>query len=127
MRPKPLRSNERTFEMRADDVRVGTILWNLAQCRRQVVLWRSDERRLIRGHSALEQRLPRLPITLCVGRKEIDACKPVDLQVDETRSGDSGSIRRAQPDPGDLAVGDLDVAGDELALDERCLDTESHF
>ena len=38
MRSEPLRGDERTFEMRTDDVRSGAILRNLVQCRRQLVL-----------------------------------------------------------------------------------------
>ena len=67
--------DERALEMRADDVRRGTVLADLAERRRQLVLGRRDERRLVRGHAAREQRLARFPVTLCVGREEVDACR----------------------------------------------------
>src|SRR5216684_3930740 len=126
MRPEPLRRDERPLEMRADDVRCGAVLRNLVQRRRQLVLGRRDEGRLIGGHTAREQRFARSPVTLSVGREEVDAREPVDLQVDETRSSDSGSVRRTQADSRDLTVGNLDVAGNEPALDERGLYSQSH-
>ena len=42
-----------------------------------------------------------------------------------TQDGEPAAVRRREPDPGDEAVDDLDVAGDEQALDHRRLDSES--
>src|SRR6266508_497012 len=66
MRPEPLGRDERALEMRPDDVRRGTVQWNLAQRRRQLVLGRGDERRLVGGHAAREQSLARLAVALRV-------------------------------------------------------------
>jgi hypothetical protein len=93
------------------------------QRRRQLVLGRRDEGRLVGGHAAGEQRLTRLAIALRVGGEKVDACEPVDLQVDEARSGDSGSVRRAQADAGDATVNHIDVAGNQGPVDECCPDS----
>jgi hypothetical protein len=96
------------------------------QRRRQLVLGRRDECRLIGGHAAREQRLTRLAIALRVGGEKVDTCEPVDLEVDEPRSGDSGSVRRAQTDACDATVKHLDVAGNQVPVDERCPDSQPH-
>src|SRR2546426_3166974 len=57
MRPEPFRRDERSLEMRADDVRGVAVSWDFAQCRGQLVLGGRDERRLVGGYAALEQRL----------------------------------------------------------------------
>ena len=59
-----------------------------------------------------------------VGREEIDAAEAVHLQVDEARSGDSLAGMTVQAHRGDPSIRDLDVATDEVALDERALDAE---
>ncbi len=126
MRPEPLRRDERALEMRADDVRRGTVQRHLVQRRRQLVFGRGDERRLVGGHAAREQRLARFAVALGVGREEVDACEPVDLQVDEPGSGDSVSVRRAHADACDATVNHVDVAGNQVPVDECCPDAESH-
>jgi hypothetical protein len=55
---------------------------------------------------------------------EVDAAESVDVQVDEPRRSDTASRTAVQPDRGNAAVGDLDVARQKLAVDERGLDSE---
>ena len=108
------------------DLGRGTVQRDLVQRRGQLVLGRGDERRLVGGHAAREQRLARFPVTLRVCREKVDACEPVDLQVDEARRSDSGSIRRAQTDAVDATVNHVDVAGNQIPVDECCPNAESH-
>jgi hypothetical protein len=112
--------------MRTDDVRTRTVLRNLVQRGRQLFLRRGDERRLIRSHTAGEQRLPRFPVTVRVGREKVHARKAVDLQVDEAWCSDPDSVGRAQTNAGDVTVDHVDVPENEAPVDERCPDSESH-
>jgi len=84
------------------------------------------ERRLVRSHTAGEQRLPRFPVTVRVGREKVHARKAVDLQVDEAWCSDPDSVGRAQTNAGDVTVDHVDVPENEAPVDERCPDSESH-
>ena len=50
----------------------------------------------------------------------------VHLEVDETRRCDSAAVAARNPAAHDPAVGDLDVAGHELPVDQRGFDAEPH-
>src|SRR5207248_1785481 len=56
----------------------------------------------------------------------IAAPEAVRLEVDEAGRGDPASVPRGEAVAGDRAVGDLDVAGDKAAIDERGRDAEPH-
>ena len=60
-----------------------------------------------------------------VGVCEIDAREAVDLEIDEPRDGDPAP-RPGEPDAVDPVVHDLDVAPQELAVDDRGPDAEPH-
>src|SRR5439155_13510563 len=98
---------------------------HLAQRGEQLLLGRRDQRRLVRGHAGLAQRLAR---GVVVGRgrvQEVDAAEAVHLEVDEARHRQPAPAT-AEAHVGDTAVDDLDVAPDELAADERGFDAEPH-
>src|SRR5262249_22406776 len=78
------------------------------------------------GHTGFEQRVPRARVAVGVRIEEVDPREAVDLQIDESRHRDASPVRRRQAIPGDRVIGDLDVAGNELALDERGLDSQLH-
>ena len=124
MRPEPLRGDERALEMRTEDARRRAVLRHLAQRRRQLVLRRGDEGRLVRGHAALAQCRARAAIAVRVGGEEVNAREAVHLQVDEAGGRDTRSGSSVQPDGRDPSVHDLDVPGQKLPVDERCLDAQ---
>ena len=124
MRAQAFRRDERSLEVRAEDVRGGAVLRQLAERRGQVLLSRRDERGLERGHSRAEESLAGAAIAVRVRREEIDPAEPVHLQVDEPGGGDPVAFVAVHADRGDASVGDLDVARQELSADERRLDAE---
>src|SRR5581483_1764096 len=97
----------------------------------ELVLRRGDEGRLERGDAGGGERLAGHCIAGGVRGGEVDAAEAVDVQVDEPRHGDPATAPAAdpgRPDPGrrDPAVHDLDVPGNERALDDSRLDAELH-
>src|SRR4029079_5500525 len=72
------------------------------------------------------QRFARPRVTPSVGVEEVDSAEAVHLEVDEAGRGEAASIRREDSVGGDDPVLDLDVAGDEAAVDERRADSEPH-
>ncbi len=58
---------------------------HLAHRREHLLLGARDQRREIRGHAGLEQRLAGAPVGARVRVEEVDAAEPVHLQVDEAR------------------------------------------
>src|SRR5206468_9347651 len=95
--------------------------------REQVFLGRGDEGRQVGGDAGLQQCLASAGVAVGVGAHEVDAAEAVDLQVDEAGDGDAAvAVATAQPIGGDLAVDELDVAGDEVPADQRGFDAEPH-
>ena len=90
-----------------------------AQRGEQLLLGRGDERGEVGGHARLEQRLAGAPVAVGVGVEEVDAAEAVDLEVDEARHGEAAPVRPGKAAADDPAVLDLDVAADELPVDER--------
>ena len=86
----------------------------------------ADDRRLEGGDAAGEQRRARGRVAVLAGSREVDARVAVDLQVDEAGRGDPLPARLPHPDRGDDAVGDLDVAVDQLPADQRRRHPEPH-
>src|SRR4029453_16660302 len=80
----------------------------------------------MRGPAGFEQRLARAPVAVRVGVEEIDAAEAVDLEIDEPGCGDPTPVRARQTESHDPPVGDLDVARQQPALDERSFDPEPH-
>jgi hypothetical protein len=117
---------EGPFQMSADDPRPAAAGRHRGQRGGQIDLRRSDERRLEGGHAAGEQGLAGPQVPVGVGDLEVDAGEPVGLQVDEARRGDERAARLADPERGDDAVLDLDVAGQQAPVDERGAHAEPH-
>ena len=69
-----------------------------------------DQRRQIRSHAGLEERLACPAVAVGIGVEEVDAAEAVHLQVDEPGHGDPASPRAAEPDARHDAPVDLDVA-----------------
>ena len=67
---------------------------------------------------------PARAVAGCVRVEEVDAAEAVHLQVDEARDGEAAAAFPAEPERGDPAVRDLDVARDEHPVDERCFDSQ---
>ena len=124
--PSRSRGEERPLEVRADDVR-GSVRRKRAQGVHEHCLGRRDERRLVRRHPDLQQRLAGNVVVGRRRREEVDAGEAVDLQVDEARNGHASPAAARQPDARHATVGDVDVARDELAADERRVDAEPHL
>src|SRR5205807_3603209 len=82
--------------------------------------------RLVRRHAAAKQRLAGAPVAAVVGGEEVHARKTVHLEVDESRRRDPVGVAGVQPDGGDEPVNHFDVARDEVPVDERCPDSETH-
>ena len=92
------------------------------------LLGRGDERRQV-ARSRRSRAAPRrrVAVALRVRFEEVDAAEPVHLEVDEARARRCPRpFSDASPTRDDPAVDDLDVARDELAVDERCFDAEPH-
>ena len=66
-----------------------------------------------------------MQVAVTVGGQQVHAGEAVDLQVDEAGRGDPAA-RRLQPDGLDRPVDDADVAGEQLAVDERGFHAEPH-
>ena len=77
------------FEMRAEDARASGPCGDGAQRRDEIVLLgRRDERRQVRGHAGLEQRVAGAVVPCAIRAEKVDAGEPVHLEVDEARHGD---------------------------------------
>ena len=61
-----------------------------------------------------------------VGAEQVDVLDAVDLQVDEPGHGEAGPAAGARGHGLDDAVADLDVAGQQPAVDESRGDAEPH-
>src|SRR5206468_883942 len=114
------------LEMGAEDVRRRAVHRHLRERTHELVLGRGDEGRLVRRHTALQQGGAGAAIALGVRGEEVDAGEAVHLKIDEPGRSDARSVRRAQPDGSDMAVRELDVAGNETPVDQRCPDAEPH-
>ena len=112
--------------MCAEHARRGAVLRHLGERCEQRLFGGGDERGLVRGDAALEQRPARTTVAVRIRGEEVDTGEPVHLQVDEPGRRDAFAVRGAQPDRCDAAVGKLDVAGDKGPVDQRCPDAESH-
>src|SRR5207244_6863767 len=58
--------------------------------------------------------------------EEVDAAEAVHLHVDEAGRRDAAAVRAVQPDGGDAAVVDVDVAANQPSAHECRLDAEPH-
>ena len=138
VRAGPARGEERPLEVDAGDGRrhgAGTPrpplrpggLARGAERAHQVLLGRRDERRQPRRHARRGQRRAGPGEVVGLGGQGVDPGEPVDLEVDEARRGHArGAGTGRQPGGRDPAVvAQLDVAGNELAADERVADPES--
>ena len=112
--------------MHPEDARPGLADRDLAHRREDLLLRARDQRRQVRGHAGLEQRLARAAVAVRVRVEEVDAAEAVHLQVDEARDGDAVPVAAREADRGDPSVEHLDVPSDEQAVDERCCDSELH-
>jgi hypothetical protein len=121
-----LRRQERPLEVRADDARPAAAGRHGSERRSEIDLRRRDERRLERGDPAGQERLAGAPIAIAVGDLEVHAGEAVGLQIDEPRSGDQRPATATDPERGDHAILDLDVARQQAAVDERGSDAEPH-
>src|SRR5439155_216250 len=66
-------------------------------------------------------------VAVGVRLQQVDAAEAVHLEVDEAGRRDAAAVRGRQAERRQRAVvGELDVAGDELAADDRGLDAEPH-
>jgi len=123
---QPLGREERPLEMRAEHARRGAVLRNLAQRRDELFLGRRDEGRLIGGDTRAQQRLADAPVALGVSGEEVDADEAVHLKVDEAGRRDPAPVPAVEPASDDPPIRDLDVAGNELAAEQRRFDSEPH-
>ena len=106
-------------------MRPGHAAGTCRSARDEVLLARRDERRLERRGARRRQPLCDERVPRAVGVGEVDAREAVDLEIDEPRDGDAAS-RSGEPDAADAAVDELDIAPQELAVDNRGLDPEPH-
>src|ERR671922_1213601 len=127
MRAEALRGEERPFEMDAEDARAAVRPERKLPKRLvQLLLGCRDERRQVARDPGLEQRFARAAVALRGGVEEIDSAEAVHLDVDESRGRDAVAVSTREPVAADLAVHDLDVAGDEEPLRQRGSDAEPH-
>ena len=73
-----------------------------------------------------EQRLARRLVAGGVSGSEVDSAVAVHLQVDEAGCGDAAALLRWEADGEDASVHDLDVAAEQVAVDDRGLDAQPH-
>ena len=99
-----------------------------AQRVQQRRLRRGHERRLERRRARRQQRLPHPHVPLVVGRHQVHAREPVDLQVDEARARRCPTARRRSSEPRRRSItpSAIDTSpGDEHAVDQRRAETPS--
>src|SRR5919106_2303245 len=120
------RREERPLEMGAQDARPVRAGRQPVERGEQTVFGSGDEGREVRRDARLEQRVTGAAIAVRVGVEEIDAREPVYLKVDEAGHGDAVAVRGREPDAGDSAVVDLDVAADDPAVHECGVNAELH-
>src|SRR5918994_5179650 len=126
MDPEAQGRQEGPFEMRAEDAGYVRLGRNLAEGGEELLFGGGDEGREERRDAGLEDGVGRLAVAVGVGGGEVDTRETVDLEVDEARHGDAAPVRRRQPEAADPAAEDLDVARNELPVDDGRFDAESH-
>jgi len=116
------RRQERSFQVHAENAGTVRLGRHLAEGCEELLFRGGDERRQEGGDAGLEDGVGRGAIPLGVGREKVDACEAVDLEVDEARNGDTPAVRRRQAEAGDTAAENLEVAGNELPVDDGRFD-----
>src|SRR5918994_1447022 len=115
------------LDVHTEDPRTARLGRDLAERRDEHGLGRRDQGREVGGDAGLEQRLACALVTCRVRGREVDAAEAVDLQVHEPRCRDPApAVAAANAVAGDAALTNLDVARNELPVDERSFDAESH-
>ena len=125
MHPEPRGGEERAFQVAAEDAWPDVVARNLAQRRGELVFGRGDERWLERRHAGGEQRLAGRRVCSRVRPREVDAAESVHVKVDEAGRRDPAAVS-GKSDGRDPPLRDLDVAANELPVDDRALDPEPH-
>ena len=95
------RRQERPLDVRAEHARPDALQRHRVQRGDQRLLGRGHERRLEGRRAGLEQRLADADVARAVGRHQVHAREPVDLEVDEPGRGDAAPGATEQPDGDD--------------------------
>src|SRR5688500_17809907 len=112
--------------MDAEYSRHGLLVRHLRKRCDQSFLGRRDQGRLVGGDAALEQRVAGDRVAGGIRSGEVDAGVAVHLQVDEARNCEASAPLRRKADGDDEPVRDLDVTGQQRALDDRRFDAQPH-
>ena len=90
VRAEPVRREERALRGACRGSAAGGVVdRHLAHRGEHLLLRARDQRREVRGHAGLEQRVAGAAVAGGVGVEEVDAAEAVHLQVDEARDGEA--------------------------------------